>query len=167
MTRQSAISSITQHPLRHPRFSFALGAGPLTHLFSNYFFVDVLLFLLFFSIVFNSLNDFDPFDHPPSSTSKSTFTFIQIVANHPAVAGSSSVVPSATASPTPVGGASTGVIAGGILAAVLGAAGILAAVVYFLRRCRRSEDEAFSEEVWNRTDARRQSAILADELGPV
>ncbi|KAI0251475.1 hypothetical protein BJV78DRAFT_1211895 [Lactifluus subvellereus] len=101
----------------------------------------------------------------PSSASKSTSTFIQTVANHPAVGASSSVTPSATASPTPVGGASTGVIAGGILAAVLGAAGILAAVVYFLRRCRRSEDEAFSEEVWNRTDARRHSAILADELG--
>ena len=76
-------------------------------------------------------------------------------------------------------------IAGGILAAALGAAGILATVVtswlvlYLFppailslmtlsqRRCRRSEGEALSEEVWNRTDARRQSAILTDELGPV
>ncbi|KAI0251481.1 hypothetical protein BJV78DRAFT_1211970 [Lactifluus subvellereus] len=109
-------------------------------------------------------SDFNTFDHP---TSKSIFTFIQTVVNHPAVAPSSTVAPSATAPPTPVGGASTGVTAGGILAAVLGAAGVLAAAVYFLRRCRRSEDEAFSEEVWNCTDARRQSAILADELGPV
>ncbi|KAI0246020.1 hypothetical protein BJV78DRAFT_1356424 [Lactifluus subvellereus] len=165
------------------RFDFYLMCWTTT-VAHHYFFVDVLLFLLrllFFSIVPNSLNDFDPFDRLqcptvilttptttlPSSTSKSTFTFIQTVVHHPAVAGTSSVAPSATASSTPVGGASTGVIVGGILPAVLGAAGILTAVVYFLRCRRHSEDEAFFEEVWNRTDARRQSAILADELGLV
>ena len=31
------------------------------------------------------------------------------------------------------------------------------------RKCRRREDEAFPEEIWNRTDARGQSAILEDE----
>jgi hypothetical protein len=30
------------------------------------------------------------------------------------------------------------------------------------RKCRGREDEAFAEEIWNRDDARRQSAILGD-----
>ncbi|KAI0246309.1 hypothetical protein BJV78DRAFT_1157998 [Lactifluus subvellereus] len=101
----------------------------------------------------------------PSSTSKSTFTFIQTVANHPALAGTSSVAHSATASSTPVSSASTSAIASGILATVLGAAGILAAIVYFLR-CRRIEDEAFSADVWNRTDARSSLPSLQMSLVP-
>ncbi|KAI0295374.1 hypothetical protein B0F90DRAFT_1751197 [Multifurca ochricompacta] len=104
---------------------------------------------------------------PPSSALASTRTFVQTIANLPGVNETSSVTPTPTTSATPVGGASAGVIAGGILAAILGAAGILAAVVYFLRKCRRSEDEAFSEAVWNREDARRRSAILTDDLVPV
>ena len=67
-----------------------------------------------------------------SSSLKSTFTFTQTVANYTAIIGASSVAPGATTSPPPVGGASTGISAGGILAAVLGDAGILATVVYFL-----------------------------------
>ncbi|KAH9971668.1 hypothetical protein BGW80DRAFT_1319117 [Lactifluus volemus] len=98
----------------------------------------------------------------PAST-KSTFTLVQTVSDQPAFGAASSVTPSATTSATPVGGVSSGVIVGGVLAAVLGAAGILAAAVYFLRKCRRNEDEAFTEEVWNRADARRQSTILTDE----
>ncbi|KAH9020484.1 hypothetical protein EDB84DRAFT_1678901 [Lactarius hengduanensis] len=68
---------------------------------------------------------------------------------------------------TPVSGTSTGIIVGGIIAAILGSAGILAAVVYFLRKCRGRQDEAFSEEIWNRSDARRQSAALGADAEPV
>jgi hypothetical protein len=42
----------------------------------------------------------------------------------------------------------------------------LAAVVYFLRKCRGREDEAFAEEIWNSGNTRRQSAILADDSEP-
>lgn len=69
--------------------------------------------------------------------------------------------PSPTSSSTS-NGTSSGIIIGGVIAAILGTAGILAAVVYFLRKCRGREDEAFAEEIWNRNDARRQSAILGD-----
>ena len=79
---------------------------------------------------------------------------------------------------------SSGIIVGGVLAAVLACAGILFAVVYFLvsllqffmhyyflrchqRRSRRKEDEALSEEIWTRPEARRQSAMLPDEPGPI
>ncbi|KAH9028664.1 hypothetical protein EDB85DRAFT_2255244 [Lactarius pseudohatsudake] len=70
---------------------------------------------------------------------------------------------------TPVSGTSTGIIVGGIIAAILGSAGILAAVVYFLRKCRGRQDEAFSEEFWNpsRSDACRQSAALGADAEPV
>ncbi|KAH9013042.1 hypothetical protein EDB84DRAFT_1641167 [Lactarius hengduanensis] len=68
---------------------------------------------------------------------------------------------------TPVSGTSTGIIVGGIIAAILGSAGILAAVVYFLRKCCGRQDEAFSEEIWNRSDARRQSAALGADAEPV
>ena len=36
----------------------------------------------------------------------------------------------------------------------------------FQRKCRGREDEAFTEEVWNRGQTRRQSAVLADDLEP-
>jgi len=63
----------------------------------------------------------------PLTSSVLTRTFIQSVSS---VSHSSSVSPSSTNTPT--GGVSTGAIAGGIFAAILGCAGILAAVVYFL-----------------------------------
>lgn len=40
-------------------------------------------------------------------------------------------------------------------------------LLYYQRRSRRNEDEALAEEIWTRPDARRQSAILPDEPGPV
>ncbi|KAI9440720.1 hypothetical protein H4582DRAFT_1490190 [Lactarius indigo] len=101
-----------------------------------------------------------------SSTPTATPTFIQTVVNSSGVR-SSTVSPSPTSSSTPVGGTSTGIIVGGIIAAILGSAGILAAVVYFLRKCRGRQDEAFSEEIWNRSDARRQSAAVRDDAEPV
>ncbi|KAH9066851.1 hypothetical protein EDB87DRAFT_1678693 [Lactarius vividus] len=101
-----------------------------------------------------------------SSTPTPTPTFIQTIVNSSGVR-SSTVSPSPTSSSTPVGGTSTGIIVGGIIAAILGSAGILAAVVYFLRKCRGRQDEAFSEEIWNRSDARRQSAALGADAEPV
>ena len=37
----------------------------------------------------------------------------------------------------------------------------------YQRKCRGREDEAFAEEIWNRNDAIRQSAIIADSPEPV
>ncbi|KAH9021259.1 hypothetical protein EDB85DRAFT_1895789 [Lactarius pseudohatsudake] len=70
---------------------------------------------------------------------------------------------------TPVSGTSTGIIVGGIIAAILRSAGILAAVVYFLRKCRGRQDEAFSKEFWNPScsDACRQFATLGADAEPV
>jgi hypothetical protein len=104
------------------------------------------------------------------------------VSSQPAVNGTSSAHPSSTNSA--VGGASGGIIAGGILAAIVGSAGILFAVLYFLvgsvysflhhyflqcyqRKSRRNEDEALAEEIWSRPDARRHSVMIPDEPGPV
>ncbi|KAI9507674.1 hypothetical protein F5148DRAFT_1376386 [Russula earlei] len=87
----------------------------------------------------------------PTLASHTTLTFVQTLASQQAVVSSSH--PSPTSTGSPVSGVSTGVIAGGILAAVLGSAGILFALVYFLRRSRRREDEAVAEEIWNRPDA--------------
>ncbi|KAH9000492.1 hypothetical protein EDB92DRAFT_2111070 [Lactarius akahatsu] len=101
-----------------------------------------------------------------SSTPTTTPTFIQTIVN-PSGVHTSTVSPSPTSSSTPVSGTSTGIIVGGIIAAILGSAGILAAVVYFLRKCRGRQDEAFSEEIWNRSDARRQSAALGADAEPV
>lgn len=101
-----------------------------------------------------------------SSTPTTTPTFIQTIVN-PSGVYTSTVSPSPTSSSAPVGGASTGIIVGGIIAAILGSAGILAAVVYFLRKCRGRQDEAFSEEIWNRSDARRRSAALGADAEPV
>ncbi|KAH9167357.1 hypothetical protein EDB89DRAFT_1997782 [Lactarius sanguifluus] len=101
-----------------------------------------------------------------SSTPTTTLTFIQPIVNTSGVR-SSTVSPSPTSSSTPVGGTSTGIVVGGIIAAILGSAGILAAVVYFLRKCRGRQHEAFSEEIWNRGDARRQSAALGADAEPV
>ncbi|KAI9453402.1 hypothetical protein BJY52DRAFT_1189624 [Lactarius psammicola] len=102
-----------------------------------------------------------------TSTPTTIPTFIQTIVNPSGVIQGSSATPSPTSSSTPVGGTSTGIIVGGIIAAILGAAGILAAVVYFLRKCRGRENEAFAEEIWNRGDARRQSAALGDDSEPV
>lgn len=65
-----------------------------------------------------------------------------------------------------MGGTSTGVVVGGVIVAILGVAGVLAAVVYFLRKCRGRRDE-FAEEIWNRDDARRRSTILGNDPEPV
>ncbi|KAF8498492.1 hypothetical protein F5888DRAFT_1802691 [Russula emetica] len=100
----------------------------------------------------------------PSPSSASTLTFFT-VSSEPAVSGTSSARPSSTNSA--VGGASTGIIAGGILAAIVAIAGIVFAILYFLRKSHRDQDEALAEEIWSRPEARRQSVLLPDEPGPV
>jgi len=101
----------------------------------------------------------------PTTTPIATFTiptttqtFIQTIVNPSGVVHTSSST-SPTSTPVAVGGTSSGIIIGGVVAAIFGAAGILAAAVYFLRKCRGRGDEAFAEEIWNRS---RQSAILGD-----
>ncbi|KAH9004855.1 hypothetical protein EDB84DRAFT_1573144 [Lactarius hengduanensis] len=105
-------------------------------------FVDALLSVTVFDVdyhfnYFNPIQLVDPFDtnyhSQSSSTPTTTPTFIQTIVN-PSGVYTSTVSPSPTSSSTPVSGTSTGIIVGGIIAAILGSAGILAAVVYFLMR---------------------------------
>jgi hypothetical protein len=68
----------------------------------------------------------------PSSASASTLPFLHTVSSQPAPDATSSARPSSTNSA--VGGASGGIIVGGILAAVVCIAGIVFALLYFLVR---------------------------------
>ncbi|EJF58088.1 hypothetical protein DICSQDRAFT_157016 [Dichomitus squalens LYAD-421 SS1] len=69
-----------------------------------------------------------------------------------------SLAASPTTSTTPKSGVSTGVLIGGIIAIVVAVAGILFAVVYFIRRSRKSSEE----DDFNPDAFRRQSMMLPD-----
>ncbi|THH16639.1 hypothetical protein EW146_g4042 [Bondarzewia mesenterica] len=77
----------------------------------------------------------------------------------------SSAAASASSTSTPSSATSTGAIVGGVVAAIIGTIGIVAAVVYFLRKSRNGNDNQ-AEISWNADDVRRQSTMLNDDIIP-
>ncbi|CDO69693.1 hypothetical protein BN946_scf184851.g81 [Trametes cinnabarina] len=82
-----------------------------------------------------------------------------------AAAASISPSPSPSAAATTSSNVSTGVIIGGIVAAVIGIAGIVFAVVYFVRRSRRNAEEDDGND-FNAQAFRRQSVAIQEDNTP-
>ncbi|KAI8985659.1 hypothetical protein BD414DRAFT_61883 [Trametes punicea] len=83
----------------------------------------------------------------------------------PSAAAASSIAPSASSPATTTSNVSTGVVIGGIVAAIVGIAGIVFAVVYFVRRSRKSADGDDGND-FNAQAFRRQSLALHDDEMP-
>ncbi|KAI0351322.1 hypothetical protein OH77DRAFT_1439307 [Trametes cingulata] len=77
----------------------------------------------------------------------------------------SSAAAAASSPATTSSGVSNGVVIGGIVAAIIGVAGILFAVIYFIRRSRKS-DEGDDGNDFNAQAFRRQSVALRDDDAP-
>ncbi|KAL4251571.1 hypothetical protein ABKN59_006707 [Abortiporus biennis] len=74
-------------------------------------------------------------------------------------AGAASVSPSSTGAASTSSSVNTGAVVGGIIAGIVGLAGIIFAVTFFIRRSRHNDDDGdFSDDA-----LRRQSAVLPDD----
>ncbi|KAI0322802.1 hypothetical protein OF83DRAFT_1167294 [Amylostereum chailletii] len=98
-------------------------------------------------------------------TRNPTSTQIIIQSEAATLAQASASATQSSTSSSDSGGTSSGIIIGGVVAAIIAAIGIIGAIVYFMRKCRRNEEDPLNE-VWSANDARRQSVMLEADAEP-